>query len=294
MPGPYATPTLTNGLLTLPTTPALYADAVNNAVTALWNSTREKLTANRTYYVRTDGSDSNNGLANTSGGAFLTIQKAIDTAVALDLGIYSVTISVADGTYTTPIVLKSYVGVGPIYIVGNVGTPSNVLISTTSAIAVFGSQCGNWSLLGMELQTATAGACVSILGGASSITLSGVYFGASAEAHIWAQQGANVTISTNYTISGNALYHYYCGYGGKIYVVAGITVTLSGTPSFTIFTAVEMTGIWYGYPTFSGGASAGTYRYGATLNGVINTYGSGASYFPGGNAGVTATGGQYA
>ena len=61
---------------------------------------REQLTANRTYYVRTDGSDGNNGLANSSGGAFLTIQKAIDTVAALDLSIYNVTVQVADGTYT--------------------------------------------------------------------------------------------------------------------------------------------------------------------------------------------------
>lgn len=47
-------------------------------------SGRDLLTTNRTYYVRTDGSNSNNGLANTSGGAFLTIQKAIDTVLKLD------------------------------------------------------------------------------------------------------------------------------------------------------------------------------------------------------------------
>ncbi len=99
---------------------------------------RELLTANRTYYVRTDGSDSNNGLANTSGGAFLTIQKAIDTAAALDLSIYNVTIQIADGTYTitSAILGKSAVSAGEIWFVGNETTPANVLLTSSTA---FGS-----------------------------------------------------------------------------------------------------------------------------------------------------------
>jgi hypothetical protein len=43
----------------------------------------------------------------------------------------------------------------------------------------------------------------------------------------------------------------------------------------------------------SGGSSSGT-RYSATLNGVINTSGGGATAFPGNVAGSTSSGGQYA
>ena len=75
-------------------------------------SSKEVLTANRTYYVLTTGSDSNTGLANTSGGAFLTIQKAIDTVGSLDLSIYNVTIQVGAGTYTQNLVLKTIIGAG--------------------------------------------------------------------------------------------------------------------------------------------------------------------------------------
>lgn len=49
------------------------------------------------YYVRTDGSDSNNGLANSSGGAFLTINRCGAVMAAGD------TCHVQDGTYTTAV-----------------------------------------------------------------------------------------------------------------------------------------------------------------------------------------------
>ena len=92
---------------------------------------REKLTAARTYYVRTDGSDSNDGLANTSGGAFLTIQKAVDVVYGLDISTYAVTIQIADGTYTGTIVCNSpFLGSGTVTIQGNSGTPANVVLST--------------------------------------------------------------------------------------------------------------------------------------------------------------------
>lgn len=49
--------------------------------------------SDQTYYVRTDGSDSNNGLSNTSGGAWLTLQHAANTVAVGDH------VNVEAGTY---------------------------------------------------------------------------------------------------------------------------------------------------------------------------------------------------
>src|SRR5262245_35229457 len=104
-------------------------------VTLAASDVREALTANRTYYVRTDGSDVNTGLANTAAGAFLTIQKAVDTiSASLDLNGFTVTVQVADGTYTGAVALKNVVGFrtsGDLVIQGNAGSPTNVVVSPT-------------------------------------------------------------------------------------------------------------------------------------------------------------------
>jgi hypothetical protein len=111
---------------------------------------REILAADRTYYVRTDGSDSNNGLANTSGGAFLTVQKAVETVQALDFGgdpEIQVTIQIADGTYDGKIRLGNLTGFPSsktstgtndqlqyVLIQGNDTTPANVILTNGTAI----------------------------------------------------------------------------------------------------------------------------------------------------------------
>ena len=66
------------------------------------------------------------------------MQKAIDTAAALDLSIYNVTIQIADGTYTitSAILGKSAVSAGEIWLVGNETTLANVLLTSSTA---FGS-----------------------------------------------------------------------------------------------------------------------------------------------------------
>ncbi|MEK4353388.1 hypothetical protein MKX41_21395 [Paenibacillus sp. FSL R5-0475] len=70
--------------------------------------------ADITYYVRTDGNDSNNGLANTAAGAFKTIGKAISSIPSVVN--HAVYINIASGTYAETLNMGGFSGAGKIYI----------------------------------------------------------------------------------------------------------------------------------------------------------------------------------
>lgn len=256
---------------------------------------REALTAARTYYVRTDGSDSNNGLANTSGGAFLTIQKAVDVVCnSLDIQNQNVAIQIGDGTYTSGVELKDITGNGVVTIQGNSGTPGNVVISTTSANAVSAGQYarGYWTIKDFKVQTATSGRGILCQRGAF-VTYSNIVFGACASAQIEVTAGSTLICVGNYSITGAAPHHMLAQFGGYV-ACSSRTITVTGTPYFSSAFAESINGgqISSASCTFSGSATG--VRYNASLNGVIDTIGGGGNYFPGNSAGTTATGGQYA
>lgn len=256
---------------------------------------REVLIADRTYYVRTDGSDSNNGLTNNSGGAFLTIQAAVDAAYAVDFNGYTVTISVGAGTYTSGV---SFTGraVGQIaytdlVLTGATGTATDVVISTTSANAITVGYGAQVSIKDLQVQTTTSG--IGVLSFHDAYTnLSNVFFGA-ATTHIYSAYRATVQVSANYTISGAASAHWRCE-GASYLICQSITITLSGTPAFSsYFAAGTDVGILrIGSLTFTGSATGK--RYQSDLNSIINTLGGGSTYLPGNSTGTTSTGGQYA
>jgi hypothetical protein len=258
-----------------------------------WASDRELLTAARTYYVRTDGNDSNTGLVNSAGGAFLTVQQAINTASGLDNGGYDVTISIATGTYTGANTLKSFLGSGKIIIVGDETTPSNVVISTTSANCFTGSNVlGVYSLRGMRLKAATSGDGIHVDNcNVEFQNLDFNVFVAGVGIHIKASLGAFVLATGNYSITGGGYYHIFC-YGGAIVDINSRTVTLTGTPAFTITAYVQEISYFSCWSTTFSGSATGQ-RYNVIGNGVIFTNGGGANFIPGNSAGATASGGQY-
>ena len=260
-----------------------------------WNADREVLTAARTYYVRTDGSDSNTGLVDSAGGAFLTIQKAINVASALDNGGYDITIDVGNGTYTGANTLKYFVGSGSIIIVGDESTPANVVISTTSGHCFQSGYTGGvYHLRGMTLQTTTSGYGI-IAGSYAQVNFQNLDFGVIVNNHILVTTCATVIITGNYSISGGGSAHIQCATGGNIYYSGTPTLTVSASVSITTFANCLVLGsIDYRGVTITLGAFTVTgTRYSATQNAVIRSNGGGANYFPGTIAGSTATGGLY-
>jgi hypothetical protein len=292
--------TLTNKTLTDPIvgTQTARDNSVKAASTAYVDGAiREKLAADRTYYVRTDGADSNNGLTNTSGGAFLTIQKAIDTAVSIDLSIYKITIQLT-GSYTEAPILKSFVGVGPIVLLGDETTPSNCTItgtgSTSTNIGIITADriLGSWEVRGVKLTSSVAGQSGLRAAYGTIITMNAIDFGSlNGGRHTDIADNA-ILLGSSWSISGNATHHLSALQGGMIRC-SGAAVTLSGTPAFaTAFAYASSTSaIRCQSMSFTGSATGA--RYLADANGVIYTNGGGASYFPGNSVGSVATGGQY-
>lgn len=249
-------------------------------------ATREKLSTDRTYYVRTDGSDSNTGLVNTSGGAFLTIQKAVDTARTLDPSIYTVTIQVGDGTYTGAVTIAAMVGNSQLIIKGNPTTPANVLISTSGdCISVSSGSC---SIQSLKLASSANGG-IRAEGGSCRVEYSNLDFGTISGNALTAYAGAYIKCAGNYAITGSCYRHMFA-VGGAYIQNFGFTVTLTGTPAWgAAYAEAWAATIEHGSNTFTGSAT-GT-RSASSYNGFIDNNGGGYTYLPGNAMGFDYAGG---
>ncbi|MEW9806896.1 DUF2793 domain-containing protein [Mesorhizobium sp. ZMM04-5] len=279
-----------NGRVTLPAGLAL---AEPNQVVAM-RHVRERLGANRAYYVRTDGNDANSGLVNSAGGAFLTIQRALDVVAALDMSIHNVTIQVADGTYSEGVVVSGgWLGSGSVTLQGNVTTPANCVISRPSGNCTLVTNYGRLAILGFKVETGSPGLGVAAQNG-GVLTIAGqMNFGACGTAHIYAERGGVVTAASSYTISGSSSCHVQALSDGYVFDVSN-TITLTGGVAFSsgFVKCDRMALVEFSGNTYSGSASGP--RYSVSSGGGINTFGAGATYFPGSSGGIASAPGWYA
>lgn len=259
---------------------------------------RERLYANRTYYIRTDGSDANTGLANTSGGAWLTLQKAWSVIQqTLDLNGFTVTVQIGDGTYPGALI-ASGACVGQtshtsIVFQGNSGTPGNVIVSTTSTDAITVRRGAMLTLKDFEIRTTTSGVGLLVRDAASNVAISGLRFGVTAGRQIYAINGYINAIG-DYSVVGGATSHIVLQHSAR-FIFDAITVTFSGTPAFSATVVVASLCATMDCQSLTVSGAATGKRFSVLVNAAIfyGTNAAGVNLFPGDVAGTTSLGGLY-
>jgi hypothetical protein len=268
---------------------------------------REPLTAARHYYVRTDGSDSNTGLVNTAGGAFLTVQKAIDVAVELngaasDPDVIWVEIHVGTGTFKGFEIVNPPVTCPFIYVTGNgvantflePGAPGP-LFSCAYMIGAHGENetACYVSALTMTSPGGGVGYRIAWINRFARMYISGCNF-TIGEGDIGIQVfGGWVRTSGNLTVSGNAFEVIEISDDGGSLIDG--TWTISGSPTWTTGVFNGLAGCFImlykqsycGFgATFSGAATGIRYRARLDCQYVTPPPDASQTHFPGNADGV--------
>ncbi|AIQ38030.1 hypothetical protein R50345_27510 [Paenibacillus sp. FSL R5-0345] len=131
-----------------------YLDGVTSGIQGQLNgkaplvTTPQQTTADITYYVRTDGNDTNNGSANTSAGAFKTINRAI--GMIPQVVNHTASINVASGTYAEDVRISGKVGGGHVQFMGTSVTIRSFVAERCNRIVIDGFSANTTTSMGFN------------------------------------------------------------------------------------------------------------------------------------------------
>jgi hypothetical protein len=261
---------------------------------------REVLTADRTLYVRSDALYTDApGLIDSQAGACQTWQQAINLAQALDFNGHTVTLqhgSESAHTFAEGLSFGTRVGGGVLVVKGQSTAGNTVFDPAGSETFRLDNTQGPVGFQNLTARNGT-GTIWSVVNGSRCEIYSGVVMGAATTYHIWVhdRQSLLYILNASFTISGSAVAWLFINMGSAF--IENSNVTFVSTPAFSGAFVYVVTGGALQSPlssplTTASGSATGP-RYHVDSGGVINTYGGGASYFPGNSAG-SSTGGTYA
>jgi hypothetical protein len=284
------------------TSSATADDGTSDVGSAEWNAAhvvtgiREQLTADRTYYVRTDGSDSNTGLADTAGGAFLTIQHGLDViSQTLDLNIYNCTLQVRTGTFVGGAAFGPIPSAGGNLVIRGNGA-ANTIITTNQDHSCglmvrghAGNRCtiaGGWTFQGSNdgaTYLRADGGCVTMfIAGALICTGDNP-----TDVFIEATDKSYVEVTSSSATIGGDLDSYMACHNSTIKHNGGV-ITLSSSPVFQtgFVDAIEGNSVICKTTTTFSGTATGP-RFNIGTGATIITENDSLTYFPGDALGVS-------
>lgn len=239
---------------------------------------RPLLLSVKTFYVRqADGSDFNNGSADSAGSAFATIGKAYDEALKLDKSNYGVVIVLGAGTYVCPTISggEASTFTPTITITGQVVYPG-IVAELISFSATSGAKV---QLNDLRLNY------VNVYGGAD-LTITGCQL----VQPIQATTSAVVAIGDVFITSGAQNSMFFVDHNASLIFYA--VVELVTTPAWSSgFIRASRCGVALVSGGFVGSATGP--RYTVLTNAVIDSKGAGATHLPGNAAGIASDGGVY-
>lgn len=147
-----------------------------------------KTTDHISYFVRTDGSDNNDGSGNTAATAFQTIKKAL--SMVPQVVNHVVQIFVAPGTYAERILINGFSGAGEIRI-----NPGQSAVSTT-----------------YNFQNVRVYNC------SIPVSISGIYASTTTMNSFEAYNSVDVELMYCYASGGTSTYHGVYAYGSNVYM----------------------------------------------------------------------------
>ena len=219
-----------------PTTDSIFISTVGRAT----------LLEATTFYVSTSGSDSTG--TGSPVAPWRTIQYAVNYVATLDCNAKSVTISVANGTYSELVTLANCVGVATasqLKIVGNSASPGSVIVN-----GFFGSNIAHqWNIDGFRVGSAsTSGIGVSN----AVIGWRNITFGLATTHMDLSGAGKIFYNGGSYTIAGNAAAHVN-NIGQAFCNLQNAAITISGSLSIgTYFICNYLSLIWNHNSTWTG------------------------------------------
>lgn len=313
-------------IVTMKGTPLLKGDLIDGSVVPLiyngnswtvpgivFGEIRQVLQNDLTLWIRTDGSDNNDGSANTAANAFKTIQGCWDyIANRYEGGGKTITMALGmPGTYDG-FAASSFSGA--IVIQGDVSPSDNYIIRCRSGNTigeVVTSSISNLSIINCVLSFTYTGADADewILGvrGGGQITAVGCRYRMTSNRQFMVinsiDSGCIISVRGQTQIQGSFLCsHFVQVLGGGIFLggVANSPANINlaaGQTYNNYFCQASLGGVAnWAQATFSGSTNPVAIRFLVNLNGIINTNGGGANFLPGTALGVTdaSSGGIYA